>query len=266
MLAQTSAATLAGGSAPNEDFYLVSNSWAVVLDGVTRYPDDGCVHDVPWYVAALGGALAERLSQPDRGLRSCLADAIEAVADRHRATCDLANRLSPAATVAIARFADDRFEWLVLGDAAVVWQVPGRSPQVESDDRLGRLEDPPAPIDVGGIERYPTDYIARVRNRPGGFWVASTDPEASRQARAGVLPAGELETVGLFSDGLTRLVERYGRSWDDVLGTAAFDGVPGVLTQVREAENNDPEIRARAKRHDDATGVILRLVITHRQP
>lgn len=260
MFVQISAATLAGGPEPNEDYYLVSPSWALVLDGVTRYPEDGCVHDVPWYAAALGAALAERLPESDRSLRSCLADAIEAVTEAHRLSCDPANPVSPAATVAIVRFGGGRLEWLVLGDCAVVWRAPDREPHVESDDRLAHLADPPSAVDVGGIRRYPIDYIARVRNRPGGFWVASAEPEAAEQARAGTVPADGLEAVALFTDGLTRLVERYGRTWSEVLDAAAAHGVPRLLARVREAENNDPGAIARAKRHDDATGVLLQLI------
>lgn len=260
MFVQVSAATLAGGPAPNEDYHLVSPSWAVVLDGVTRYPDDGCVHDVPWYAAALGGALAGRLPDADRSLRSCLAGAIESVADAHRTTCDLSNPVSPAATAAVVRFAEGRLEWLVLGDCAVVWHEPEREPHIETDDRLARLEDPPAAVDVGGIKRYPVDYIARVRNRPGGFWVASAEPEAAEQARTGVVRTDGLEAVGLFTDGLTRLVDWYGRTWREALDTAAVHGVSRLLARIREAENNDPGAHARAKRHDDATGVLLRPV------
>ncbi|GAB3649503.1 PP2C family serine/threonine-protein phosphatase [Glycomyces tarimensis] len=258
MPVETAAATLAGGPAPNEDCYLVSNSWALVLDGVTRYPDDGCVHDVPWYVAALASALAPRLSDERRPLRSALAAAIQAVAGRHRSTCDLANPVSPAATVALARVAGERFEWLVLGDCAVVWQRRGGDPHVLSDDRLARLANPPKAVDVGGIRRYPVDYLAEVRNRPGGFWVASTDPEAADEALAGAVPAGGLETAVLATDGLTRLTERYGRSWQDMLETARSLGVPRLLKQVREAERADPALHDRGKPHDDATGVLIR--------
>ncbi|GAB3234480.1 protein phosphatase 2C domain-containing protein [Glycomyces halotolerans] len=253
----SSAASLAGGTAPNEDCYLVSGRWAVVLDGVTRYPDDGCVHDVPWFVAALGGALALELDDTGRDLRSALAEAIRTVADRHRHTCDLSNPVSPAATVALARAAGRTVEWLVLGDCAVVWRERGGEPHVETDDRLSRLVDPPAAVDVGGIRRYAVDYIARVRNRPGGFWVASSDPAAADQARTGAIPASGLKAVGLFTDGLTRLVERYGRTWGGLLASAAADGVPSVLAELREAEIADPALLSRAKPHDDATGVIL---------
>ncbi|THV42095.1 protein phosphatase 2C domain-containing protein [Glycomyces buryatensis] len=258
MLTPASAATQAGGSVPNEDYYLVAESWALVLDGVTRYPDDGCVHDVPWYVAALGAALAGRFTTGDQDLRSVLAEAIAVVATLHGDSCDLSNPVSPAATVAIVRARGGRFQWLVLGDCAIAWREPGSPPQVESDDRLARLTDPPAVVDVGGLRRYSVEYIDRVRNRPNGFWVASADPHAAREARTGDAPLADIDTACLFTDGLTRLAERYGRTWEQILDLAETEGIPALIEAVRREERDDPRLLRKAKRHDDATGVLLR--------
>lgn len=251
------AATAAGGAAANEDHLLVSDLWALVLDGVTRYPDDGCVHDVPWYVASLGAALAAELTT-DNDIREVLRRGIAAVADRHRRTCDVGNPVTPAATVAIARFGGPRLDWLVLGDSAVVLDRAGREPRVESDDRLARLADPPRAELVGGLRRYPVDYIARVRNRPGGFWVAAADPGAADAALTGSEPIDGLETAALVTDGVTRLTGRYGRTWTELLDLAASGGAHRLITEVREAERADERFGPNAKRHDDATAVLLR--------
>lgn len=250
------AATEAGGGAPNEDFLLASGSWALVLDGVTRYPDDGCVHDVPWYVAELGGAMAAELSS-GRGLRVSLAHGIEAVAEAHRGTCELDNPVSPAAAVAAVRLEADRLEWLVLGDCAVAWRSSDRAVEARSDDRLARLADPPKATLVGHLRRYPVDYIARVRNRPGGFWVASSDPGAAEQALTGTESAAGLDVVAVLTDGVTRLVERYGRTWTELLDLGLFEGASDLIAAVRECEEADPRFGERAKRHDDATVVLM---------
>lgn len=257
MFAQVSAATLAGGENPNEDYFLVSNSCALVLDGVTRYPDDGCVHDVPWFVASLGSVVARHLDDDTLSLRAALARGIEMVAQKHEATCEVSNPVSPAATVAMVRYRGDLVEWLVLGDCAVAWTQSGTATASRSDERLAQLVDPPPPEMVGGVRRYGIDYLREVRNQPGGFWVASSDVRAADQAYVGAFSASEAETVGLFSDGLTRLVERYGRSWDDLMGSVAKQGLWELLMLLRDTESTDPGLAHRAKRHDDATGVML---------
>ncbi|WP_035748238.1 protein phosphatase 2C domain-containing protein [Glycomyces sp. NRRL B-16210] len=252
---EATAASVPGGDAPNEDFHLVSGSWALVLDGITRYPDDGCVHDVPWYVRRLGAAIASGIGGSD-ALPEVLASAIGAVNALH-ASCDLRNPVSPGATVGMVRLAGGRIEWLVLGDCAVAWRGPGGI-EVRSDGRLARLASPPAVVVVGAYRRYPVDYLARVRNRDGGFWVASTDPDAAAMAYTGAVPVEEVGELLLCTDGLTRLVDRYGHSWSEVFDRAEAVGVAGLIGLVREAGERVTGIGPNTKRHDDCTGIRLR--------
>jgi hypothetical protein len=266
-----SAASAPGGGAPNEDHYLVTDRWALVLDGITRYPDDGCVHDVPWYVSRLGAAIAARIAAPS--LAAALAESIASVNALHEA-CDLRNPVTPGATVGIVRLvggetvgqapAGTVIEWALLGDCSIVWRDHQGAHHVRTDERLAELRDPPAAVDVGGIRRFSVDYIARVRNRDGGFWVAATDPEAAGRAYSGSVPADQVSELLLCTDGLTRLTERYGRAWPALFELAAAEGVEGLIRLVREHGEADA-VRAGAKRHDDATGVHLRFPIGGRR-
>jgi hypothetical protein len=256
MRVHISAASVPGGSAPNEDHFLVSDRWALVLDGITRYPDDGCAHDVPWYVARLGAAIAERIAVRDVPLGTVLSDAIASVNLLHD-TCDLLNPVSPGATVGAVRWSDEVIEWTLLGDCSIAWRDHGGALEVRSDPRLADLRDPPAVVQVGGLWRYPVDYVARVRNRDGGFWVASTDPGAAAMAYSGAVPAAEVGEMLLCTDGLTRLIERYDRTWPDLFELVATDGVEGLIRLVRE-HGDRVSVRDGTKRHDDATGVHLR--------
>jgi aryl-alcohol dehydrogenase-like predicted oxidoreductase len=252
---QVSAASTAGGAAPNEDHYLVSDRWALVLDGITRYPDDGCVHDVPWYVSRLGAAIAERIAAPS--VTAALAESIANVNAQHDG-CDLRNPVSPGAAVGIVRLTGAELEWALLGDCSIVWRDHEGTLHVRSDDRLADLRDPPAAVDVGEIRRYPVDYIARVRNREGGFWVGATDPGAAAMAYTGSVRADRVSELLLCTDGLTRLTERYGHAWPALFARLAADGVEGLIRLVREHGEGD-RVLAGAKRHDDATGIHLRL-------
>ncbi|MCD0444648.1 protein phosphatase 2C domain-containing protein [Glycomyces sp. A-F 0318] len=256
MTIRISADSAPGGAGPNEDHYRTGDAWALVLDGITRYPDDGCVHDVPWYVERLGAAIAARIGDRALGLRAVLGGAIEATADGHRG-CDLANPVTPGATVAMVRLSAGRLAWLVLGDSAVAWRDGGGAVRAVSDERLARLTGAPAVEDVGGYRRYPVGYIAAVRNRPHGFWVASADPGAAAEALTGEVDAAGLRDAMLCTDGLTRLTERYGHRWEHLLDRAGREGVAALCALVREHERGDPVAMASAKPHDDATGVHL---------
>jgi hypothetical protein len=267
---QIAAASSPGGSAPNEDFYLVSDRWALVLDGITRYPDDGCVHDVPWYVARLGAAVAARVGDDRVGLAAVLAEAIAAVNDLHADTCDLRNSVTPGATIAIVRRESERLAWLVLGDSAVAWRDREGRAEHRSDDRLANLTGAPPAESVAGVRRWPVRFVATVRNREGGFWVAAADPEAASRAFTGSIPRGEVSELLLCTDGLTRLIDRYGYSWSELFERAAVGGgvgagigvgaagISGLIDLVREHGERDTRFHPEAKRHDDATGVLMR--------
>ncbi len=245
----------------NDDFYLVSDRWALVLDGVTRYPDDGCQHTVPWFVQRLGLHLGYGLATaPHKTLPDLLADAIGRTAGEHGPGCDLSNPLTPASTVAIVRLADDRIEWLVLGDAAVAWLWTDGTVEAVTDDRADQLGD--APVVVADVPRYDPVFVATVRNRPGGFWVAAADRDAAYESLTGSVPRTQVSQVGLLSDGVTRLVQRYGWSWRDVFDQANTHGPRHLIEAVRRAESTDPDpARWCGKRHDDATAVIARVVV-----
>lgn len=260
MQTQISATSIPASAAPNEDYYLASDTWAIVLDGITRYPDDGCVHDVPWYVKRLGSALVAHIEDHDKDLRIALKRAIAAVSNEHRVSCDLENPVSPGSTVTITRIRNDEVEWLVLGDSSIAFRTVEGQVEAKSDERLARLTHTPPVEDVAGIRRFPVDYIAQVRNRPNGFWVASTDPDAADTALTGSFSTTALQSYILCTDGLTRLVERYSYRWETLFAIAAHDGVSALTDLVRKHEFQDPATRSSSKPHDDVTGVLVQIV------
>ncbi|MEV0822375.1 protein phosphatase 2C domain-containing protein [Nonomuraea rubra] len=251
MFAEITYATRPGSRRPNEDLVIAGPSWIVVLDGATAAAgvDSGCVHDVAWLVGRLGGALAARLAAGDPGpLADVLESAIEETGAAHAGACDLGNPDSPSATVAMVRVAE-RVEYLVLGDSAVVLSGTGGAARVVSDDRLERLP---------GGRPYSLELVRRMRNAPGGFWVAGARPEAARQSVTGEADAGDVAGVGVFTDGVARLCDWYGWSWESVLDLLAGRGPEAVIGAVRELEAARGPVRG--KRHDDATAAWGRLV------
>ncbi|MDH6143171.1 hypothetical protein P3T35_005200 [Kitasatospora sp. GP30] len=237
-----------GDDRANEDFVLVGSDFVVVLDGATASgAPTGCRHDVAWVTGRLGAQLARLLvEQPGAELREVLRAGIEAVCALHAGTCDLGNPDSPSATVAMVRWGSGRFDHLVLADSPVVLQPIDGEPQVVLDDRVERL---PA---------YDRACVSRLRNAAGGFWVASTRPEAADQALTGSRPLAGLRRFAVLTDGVSRLVERYGWGWDTLLETLDKQGPKAVLAAVRAAEQADPPGRFPGKRHDDATVVFGR--------
>ena len=242
-------ATEAAPGLVNEDYVVAGPDWAVVLDGATAPSgvDSGCVHDVSWLVHRLGGALAGRLAAGGGGsLQDVLASAIEQVGRAHAGTCDLTNPDSPSSTVAMARWGEGRLECLVLADSPIVVRHAGGAIELVGDDRLLHLP--------GGLP-YTRALVRSHRNRPGGFWVASTSQAAAYEAVTATFPEEGLETVALLTDGVTRLVERYGHTWHGLLGELRERGPQYVIGRVRDAERASPA--AHGKPHDDATALVI---------
>jgi len=265
-------ATEAGGSGTNEDWCAATPNAAIVLDGLSSPAtgEAGCKHGTPWYVRNLGSQLVARLANEAEPLAHALAAAIVQVADLHRDTCDLLHPGTPSATVALLRLNGLRAEWeyLVLADSVVVLDLCD-GVQAISDHRVeeaAREEKVAiAAYSIGTTEhQLSMDRLIaaqrQVRNRPGGYWVASADPVAAENALTGAGPVRQLRRAALLSDGASRLVDQYARvSWPQLLDLLDEQGPAGLIRQVRAVDVADPlgEQWSRYKVSDDATAIYL---------
>jgi Protein phosphatase 2C len=257
----------------NEDFAAATPGLLVLLDGAGTPSglDTGCVHSVAWYARTLGGLFLAEATDRTRSLSDALAAAITTTNARHAGTCDLGNSGTPSATVVAVRLAGESLDYLVLCDSVLIVERAMQAPLVITDDRLERLRDgldSPEVFALLGTDEHAVavlsevEKFARLRNRPGGFWVASTNPAAARQALTGSIPLADVTAVTLLSDGATRLVDRFGLlGWADVLAILREDGPDELLRRTRKAEARDPHGRRwpRGKASDDATVVYLAL-------
>ncbi|MFG3342991.1 protein phosphatase 2C domain-containing protein [Glycomyces sp. NPDC048151] len=242
-----------GSGEENQDLALTGPDWALVLDGANPPAgvDVGCVHGVAWIVGRLGAHLHDRIREGS--LRDVLRSAIRATAADHGPACDLAHPRSPGATAAVVRMNGDQAEWLVVGDAAILFESTGGDVTMETDNRMYELPDPPDTVE--GIRAY----IDRYRNKPGGAWFAGAVPEAADHAYAGSRPAAGVRRILLCSNGITRLTYRFGYGLPELMAFAA-QGPKPLVQAVRAAELDDPDPdRWSGKRHDDATAVVIDL-------
>ncbi|MFV2173828.1 hypothetical protein [Actinomadura sp. LOL_011] len=259
----------------NEDFVAAGPGWVVLLDGATAPPgvDSGCRHDPAWLVRRLGGRIAAGLAAAGgEPLPDLVAEAIKVTAEAHAGTCDLGNPDSPSATVSVLRRRADAVDWFVLADSPILFETaaePGRAGAPQDDGRpTGTGTRDAAGVHVCRDDRvdrlpsYTLEAVRAARNSPGGFWVASTRPEAAHEARTRRVPLRGLRRAAVLSDGASRLVERFDRlSWAGLLRMLDEDGPAEVVRRTREAEAEaapPADAVRRGKRHDDATAVLVR--------
>lgn len=254
---------------PNEDYAGALGSSAVLLDG-SGAPGDmpsGCVHGVTWFVRQLGARCLERMETGDPGvpLPALLEGAITSVMDLHR-DCDLSSPGTPSGMIVMTRARGKSFDWLVLGDSALVLDAEGKTGMIQ-DKRMDEVAPPEYQKVLSLPSGTPEHQAARVafvrkqqplRNAPGGYPVASTDPGAAHKALTGSVPVSDVRRAALISDGVTRYGEFGLGSWEDLLDVLTAGGPVQLLSRIREAEKTDPEgIRwPRAKAHDD-TGIVF---------
>lgn len=232
----------------NEDLVIGGSNWVAVLDGATAPPSEretGCSHTVVWYARHLGAHLGHSLTiDPEIDLVAALARAIEATNADHVGTCDLSNPDSPSSTATLIRERDGVLDYLVLADSPLVLHVGGEIRAIV-DER------------VASLEERSLDAVSRSRNRPGGFWVASTVPEAAEMAITGSVATEGLHAAALLTDGASRLVERFGRlDWSGLMDVLVTEGPAALIARTRLEENNGND-RLAGKLHDDASAVYV---------
>ena len=260
----------------NEDSFVAHSGLLAVLDGVSTPEglDTGCRHGTAWYAGRLAANLsAWHLSVPDIALSDLLARAIESVRDDHGGTCDLEHPGTPQAAVAALRIGPERCDYLVLGDCTIVLDRAGTVDAVADRRILGTARAQRDLALVGPIgsaektERIRALTLAKRNhvNRPGGYWIAATDPAAAQQALRGSLPRtglGRLTRAALMTDGVSCVVDTYRLTdWRGLLDLAGSRGPDHLVGLARSAEGADPAgaERPRLKAHDDATIVFRTL-------
>ncbi|MGO1055556.1 protein phosphatase 2C domain-containing protein [Crossiella sp. CA198] len=267
---RTEIASVPGGGKPNEDWVGVTMRAAVLLDGLTAPGElgTGCIHGVPWYVDQLGAAIVSRMSNERVSLAEVLGQAIGHVAGLHEATCDLSSSGTPSATVSAVRIVAGQLEWLALADSVILIDTE-TGIQAITDGRVNdaatEQRDAALSLPVGSPEQ--SHEVSRlvsaqreVRNKPGGYWIASADSEAAREALVGQVPLSTVRRIVLLSDGAARPVEFGLSSWDELLATLVEVGPAGLIERVRNIENQDPQGKRwpRYKASDDATVAFIR--------
>ncbi len=248
---------------------MVGEGFAVVLDGATSVAGDRS-HDPGWFAGRLGEVLA-RILPGGEPIPDLVAAAIEEVRDAEH----LVPETSPTCTVAIARWSADTIEAYALCDSVVAVLHGDGTESIYSDDEVGdvvslKREEYRARLASG--RGYDEDHRALLielqteqaewRNRPGGYYVAGTDPAAAYHGVLSVSERARVTGLLLATDGVDPGRHPRAGTWWDLYTEAMELGADRVLHDLHAAETGDPDGRrwARSKRHDDKTLVVVPLV------
>jgi len=261
--------------AVNEDFGFVVPGLVAVFDGVTAPEglDTGCVHGPAWYVRHLATHLERGYVQaPDKMLPDLLAEAIDQTSADHGGRCDLSHPSTPASTVCLLRETAAAIEYLVLCDSPLVLEHGGEV-EVITDGRhaasVAQIRAEALAVRDAMDSPEHADQLRQVltkqrehTNQPGGYWIAAANPAAAHEAVTGAVTLrgpGRVRRAALLTDGASCAVEEFELfGWRELLDLLSTDGPLALIRQVRMAELEDYDGRARPryKRHDDATAAL----------
>lgn len=255
-------AQLPGGNGPSEDRVFVTPNAVIVLDGATQIRK--LERDGGWIAQQLGQRLADHLTRepeapPVDVLERSLVDLVAAY--------DLEPRSAPSTTVNMARLTNCKVDVLVLCDSPVAVQLTDRRIQVVRDDRLQNvlrsIQRPPGRRNMRdpAWQRAVAQFEAR-RNARGGFWVASADPQAAREAITRSFPLEDVVAVVSMTDGIAIGMDEYRSppSWEEAITLATTVGPQTLVDLVHATEVLDADCTRwpRTKPHDDKALAVLR--------
>lgn len=262
-----------------EDLVRTGDRSVLVLDGATGLTDtqySRAESDARWYVERLADEVAARIDD-DRSLSETVRAAVEAVATAWEAIkdgADLPPHESPEADVSVLRWDEESVEYLTLGttrlvldfgDETRVEQVGGGT---ELDDRV--VEEMAALVDREGEMPY-EELVARVypmlsahrklKNRPDGYWICSTDPAVVGHARTGQVDRSALDAAFACTDGFSPLADVFDvfADWHGLLAYCRHNGLDRAIWLLRDIEAADPNCVAypRLHRTDDAAVALV---------
>jgi serine/threonine protein phosphatase PrpC len=252
-----------GSGAQNEDYLIMDHNIFGVFDGATSLTD-ACFEE-----GKSGGCMASSIAgqvflRNHHPLVRLGAEANYSIrAGMERSQIDLSRRCGLWSTsAAVVRLRDGEIEWFQTGDSQVVfvgkdggYKVAARRedhdyPTLSMIRERGRFH--PA------VQRM-VETIRQGMNRDYG--VLNGEWEAERFFRAGTVPACDIKTVLLFTDGLDvpcPAPKKY-KDFSCLVDMACKRGLEGLRDHVRSQEAADPDMKLypRFKKHDDIAAIAI---------
>jgi serine/threonine protein phosphatase PrpC len=257
-----------GIKSTNEDSYLIGVDIWGVFDGansMNKFID---------FDGRTGGQIASSIAKESFGKNSrhLRETAIEANltinAEMVRRGIDTSDKLNLWCTnLAAIKMANNRLEWIRLGDATIVFIYTDNSFKVISDDESHDKEtlikwSESAKNKIENIRKVLDEQIKSVRRKINvTYGFLTGEKEMEKFIREGVEERRDVKRVILFTDGFSipqkNPLEPY--PWNKFVDKYLEEDIEGLKIYIRDLEKSDPNCWTypRQKVHDDMTAISI---------
>lgn len=265
----------------NEDAFIVTSTFAVVIDGATglnKVHLSSDLTDTSWMVHRLAGLLEEHLQNMSRSVEEILAICTCVLKDELDSMGYNAYQQSyPSACVSIVRINGDQMECFYLGDCPILLCSEGDDPiKLLYDDsvpaRDGKVvewickESAKRGVSVAEACKYAVDLLKKNRyemNTPSAYWVFEPTGVGIPHMNHFICAAEKYSSAVLMSDGFFDAIDLYQivKSFPDLVSELKVGCAKKICKKMRQLQMDDDTFTQypRLKIADDATAVYVEI-------
>ena len=253
---------------PCEDLVNVGDTRLLLLDGASPLaPSIMSSSDAAWFVQEADRMVSTLFPIRGEPLPQFLMDCMRCI---HWDIEDDA----PSAGIALLRLEEDRLDYLLLGDCAISIEKTDGTVLTIEDDTLRRLDNSALTALQAHAARLgapPRDCLAFIqdtlrqnralRNTSMGYYILDPSGKGIPHAVTGSLPATDVQSIFLCSDGFAQLCQFTGGSLTDLHRQVKENGLESLYHELCAHQDSDPSFQRvpRFKHRDDASAVLAKI-------
>ena len=259
---------------PCEDLVSIDNATLLLMDGASPLgPSIMPPSDAAWFVRETSRILKKSLPGHDCPLTEILSFSMEELLPRWTGpSADM-----PSAGIALVRLKENHLEYLLLGDCSISIEKRDGTTLSSADKALRRLDF----IALSELQSHaarlgasPRDCLPLIqdilrqnrslRNTPEGYPILDPSGKGIPYAKTGTLPAADVQSILLCSDGFAQLSEFTGESLPHLHKRAKGRSLPALYHELCSHQDSDPTFDRvpRFKHRDDASSIIASITTT----
>lgn len=258
------------GGRENEDFYLIGNTYIVVLDGATSLKEEKEGQKASWFVRELCKNLKAFILEDNISLQESLLRAWQSLEK------EILSQTDVSASIVIARERNKRIEIYNLGDCTTYIQRKNGKTDCLFDSSVSKLDNRvlkrmlkiSTEKDITVKEARQEKEIQQMllknrdlKNTEQGYYILDTKGTGIREGRVKIYSKDEVKSLLMMTDGFACVVDTYHlfESPIELMEFISKNPIESVYSQLTKVVKEDKDYNQfpRFKDIDDSTAVYI---------